>query len=126
VTIAFFLYAQSHGKFALVSLPFSNTIISLSVLFLMSSYLTPSDKLVFKLLNNKFMVHLGVLSYSVYVWQQFFIVGTSNAYWRIFPLNVLFIYLVALSSYYFWERPWLRLKSKIDHGRLPLGVMDKA
>jgi len=109
VLICLFVY-MSHGKFPYLTLPFANVIISACILYLMLSYITPSNNLVFKFLNSKVMVHIGILSYSMYIWQQFFFKGAITGIWRAFPYNFIMIYLAALASYYLWERPFLKLK----------------
>lgn len=109
-----FVYFTEHGILAPVSLPFGNAIISISVLFLISSYIVPSDKIIFKILNSRAFVHIGILSYSIYIWQEFFFVGEIKAFWRIFPYNILVIYCVSLASYHLWEKPFLKLKKQFS------------
>jgi len=113
-----FIYFTEHGRFAFISLPFGNTIISLSILFLICGYIQPSNSLVYKILNYRAVVHIGILSYSIYVWQEMFFVGDVKGVWRTFPYNILFIYLTALASYYLWERPFLNLKKQFSAGWL--------
>ena len=117
-----FVYFTENGKLALISLPFGNVIISLSVLFLIFAYVTPSHQFMFKILNHKAVVHIGVLSYSIYIWQQFFFVGAITGWWRAFPYNLTVIYIVSLGSYYFWERPFLKLKKRFTPRKLALVV----
>jgi peptidoglycan/LPS O-acetylase OafA/YrhL len=118
VLIVAFKYFLGTGKFGIIALPLGNTIISFSVLFLIFAYIIPSDKVIFKILNNKPVVHIGVLSYSIYIWQQFFFMGQTG-FWRIFPYNVVEVYGVALASYYLWEQPFLKLKSRFSFNKLP-------
>jgi len=113
-----FVYCTEHGRLAIISLPFGNAIISLSILFLICAYIIPSDSAIFKLLNNKALVHIGILSYSIYVWQEFFFVGEIRGIWRTFPYNILVIYFVSLASYYLWERPFLKMKKHFSVNRL--------
>jgi peptidoglycan/LPS O-acetylase OafA/YrhL len=108
-----FIYLSGHGKMAVVSLPFGGLIISVCILFLILCYITPSNNLTFRLLNSKVMVHIGVLSYSLYVWQQFFFVGDGIVWYRTWPLNILVIYIVALASYHLWEQPFLRARKYV-------------
>ena len=67
------------------------------------------DKYLF--LNNKYLNYIGILSYSIYLWQEIFINDTSLMI-NHFPLNLLFIPLAALFSYYVIEKPFLKLKAK--------------
>lgn len=71
----------------------------------------------FRLLNTKALNFTGKLSYSLYIWQQLFFSQDLHAAGR-FPLNILLIVSVALTSYYIVEQPCLRLKEKF-HGRIP-------
>ncbi|HTI69510.1 MAG TPA: acyltransferase [Candidatus Limnocylindria bacterium] len=56
---------------------------------------------------------LGRWSYSIYLWQQIFlVVQTPNWGWiRLFPVNLVFVMGAALLSHYLVEQPCLRLKS---------------
>jgi peptidoglycan/LPS O-acetylase OafA/YrhL len=65
----------------------------------------------YKLLNSKVFNYVGILSYSLYLWQQFFI--DKREWWITqFPQNLGCIFLAAIFSHYVIERPFLRLKSK--------------
>jgi peptidoglycan/LPS O-acetylase OafA/YrhL len=73
-------------------------------------------------LNSRPIAFVGVLSYSLYVWQQAFtyelIIRLPN-----FPsawntcLNLLLLAVVALASYYLYERQFLRLKERFQSPR---------
>lgn len=115
--IVLFVYLSGHGKLALISLPFGNSIISIAALFLILAYTTPSDNWLYKLLNNTIMVHIGVLSYSIYIWQQFFFVGALKVIWRDFPFNIGVIYFVSACSYYLLEKPFINLRKKITSAK---------
>ena len=109
IFISLFKYFPLYGQFGLIALPFGTSIVSISILFLIFCYLTPSDKAIFRLLNSRVIVHIGILSYSIYIWQQFFLLG-KDAAWRTFPYNLLEVYVISLASYYLWEKPFLKLK----------------
>jgi peptidoglycan/LPS O-acetylase OafA/YrhL len=116
IVFLMFVYFTEWGVLAIISLPFGNLIISLSVMFLISAYLLPSDKIVFKILNHKAVMHIGVLSYSIYIWQQFFFVGVG--FWCLFPYNILASYLVGLVSYHLWEKPFLKFRKYFSANKL--------
>jgi peptidoglycan/LPS O-acetylase OafA/YrhL len=108
--ISVFVYFSDYGKMAKLALPLGNLLISISILFLILCYIKPSNSYIYKFLNSKIMIHIGVLSYSLYVWQEFFTGGVINSLWRPFPYNLIMIYCVSLASYYLLEQPILKLK----------------
>jgi peptidoglycan/LPS O-acetylase OafA/YrhL len=63
------------------------------------------------ILEWKPLCWVGLLSYSLYVWQQLFIVSVSPL-WTPFPINVGIAFLAAILSYYLVEAP---LRKKIRH-----------
>jgi peptidoglycan/LPS O-acetylase OafA/YrhL len=67
----------------------------------------------YKVLNTKAFNFIGILSYSLYLWQQLFI--ARNHWWVThFPQCLLCIFGAALFSYYLIETPFLRLKAKFS------------
>lgn len=69
----------------------------------------PAEDYFYRFLNNKFVVKIGVISYSIYIWQQLFSSGIIP-----FPSYVNFglVFVIALLSYHFLETPFLQLKKK--------------
>lgn len=65
----------------------------------------------YKFLNLPFVNFIGKLSYSLYLWQQIFLYPALKVV-SIFPFNVAGIIVMALSSYYFIEKPFLKIKHK--------------
>jgi peptidoglycan/LPS O-acetylase OafA/YrhL len=69
-----------------------------------------------RLLNAKPLVGVGVLSYSLYLWQQLFLIQGRPAYpiLQTFPTNLGLAFLLAGASYFFVEQPFLRLKDRFE------------
>ncbi|HXU00773.1 MAG TPA: acyltransferase [Polyangia bacterium] len=69
------------------------------------------------IMRSSFMRWLGKLSYSLYLWQQLFLIaGEGGPDWgiaRVFPVNILLLFAAALASYHLVERPFLRLKDRL-------------
>ena len=65
----------------------------------------------FNFLNHPIMNYLGVLSYSIYIWQQLFFSPNMGTLTR-FPINILCIFIIANGSYWIIEKPFLRWKKK--------------
>jgi peptidoglycan/LPS O-acetylase OafA/YrhL len=66
-----------------------------------------------KILNAKPIAFVGVLSYSLYLWQQLFLNRNSTAWVNAFPQNLMFAVAAALASYFFLEKTMLRLRHKL-------------
>ena len=66
-----------------------------------------------RLLNSKLMVVTGVLSYSIYLWQEPFTYHSRFRACR-WPINVVLTFAVAAASYALIERPFLRIKGKFS------------
>lgn len=73
-----------------------------------------------RLLNSRPLVFIGVMSYSIYLWQQLFLNKASSALPAQFPLNIILSCACALLSYYLIERPSLRMRHQLE-GRLFAG-----
>ena len=72
---------------------------------------------VYSFFNLKWVRHLGVLSYSIYIWQQIFCTepatfGLGKVWWLSFPGWILAALVAAHCSYYLLEKPLLRLRSR--------------
>jgi len=83
-------------------------------LLLVTSILHPGC---FKPLNWPIVVQLGVISYSVYIWQQIFCAGPetygfSSAWWLSFPWWLAAALTAGFASYYGFERPLLKLRTR--------------
>jgi len=71
------------------------------------------------ILNWKPLAFVGVLSYSLYLWQQPFLDRYASHLWNRFPYNISLAFLAALGSYYFVEKPFLNLRYRNRRPSLP-------
>ncbi len=91
-----------------------NLIIALLTGYLIISNINPAEDLLFKFLNLKGLSYIGVLSYSIYIWQQLFLSKSNRlpAIMICFPYNLILIFLIAWLSFTFYERYFLKLKTR--------------
>jgi peptidoglycan/LPS O-acetylase OafA/YrhL len=91
-------------------------VIELSVSIIILDIFFSRKSMVNRLLLMKPVVWLGRISYGLYLW-HFLILSTMRAlgFWRINVMigGTCFAFLVASASYYFVERPVLKLKSRL-------------
>jgi peptidoglycan/LPS O-acetylase OafA/YrhL len=69
-----------------------------------------------RVLNWKPVVHLGLISYSLYLWQQVFLVAGNPTWTGKFPLNLLCTIAAAEFSYFAIEKIFLRLRDRLVGG----------
>ncbi|MFI5239699.1 MAG: acyltransferase family protein, partial [Gemmatimonadales bacterium] len=99
----------SHPAAILLGSPVLNVCIAL----LIESSTRHAGSLAGRFLNWKPVVFLGVLSYSLYLWQLPFLDHRSDAWMNAFPQNLLCVFLAALSSWFLIERPFIRLRGRL-------------
>jgi peptidoglycan/LPS O-acetylase OafA/YrhL len=70
-----------------------------------------------RFLNLPAVSFVGVLSYSLYLWQQIFLDRYSESPYCAFPLNIVLSVGAALISYLLVEVPFLQLRTAIQRNR---------
>lgn len=108
----FSLHSRANAIFRLVLPPFEAAAIAVTLLVLIAG----SIGVAFRVINQPAARHVGRLSYSLYLWQQLFLLEDSAT--SIFSLlgRLLAVYVVAFCSFNFLERPLLRLRKRFRHG----------
>jgi peptidoglycan/LPS O-acetylase OafA/YrhL len=110
-------------------LPFELTIggalFAIGVVFVLAALLSNQESIFTKVLQFPPLVWTGRLSYGLYLWHYFafaFIAGWFRKVepLRLIPFQVLGTFVCAALSYYFVERPFLRLKKKFSVIKTPV------
>jgi peptidoglycan/LPS O-acetylase OafA/YrhL len=104
-----FLGARFRGSYELV---FGLTLNAICLSLILLYVVRVPGSAVGRLLNSAVLRHLGVISYSLYLWQQMF-TGVNSA--RFFPWSLPAILACAELSYWLVERPSLRLRERLEH-----------
>ena len=109
VVISPLLESRFHGAY---SMPIGNSMELICISIVIIAAVSFPGTILYNFLNWRPLAYVGVLSYSLYVWNNFFL--DKDGHWLInrFPLNFLCAFGMALASHYFVEKPFLRLK---DH-----------
>jgi len=96
---------------------FSGTATALAAAYLIASYASMPGGPVFTALNWRPIRYVGVLSYSLYIWQQPFLNATNSYGFAAaplvlqFPFNIAAAFAAAALSYHALEKPLLSLRS---------------
>jgi len=104
--------------FGKILVPFGPLIQGLGISILMIVSMQNKGSILYKALNAPVVVAIGVLSYSIYIWQMIFCSNPKNFgfdggfffSWKTWCIPVLFL---AFCSYQFLERPFIELRKKI-------------
>ncbi|MGA8103795.1 MAG: acyltransferase [Candidatus Acidiferrales bacterium] len=94
-------------------LAISPTITALCIGGIMIYVVENTDTIAAKILNNRVIRHIGVVSYSLYLWQEIF----TARQLPLLPWGFLYAFAVAELSYWVVERPSLRLRSRLESPR---------
>jgi peptidoglycan/LPS O-acetylase OafA/YrhL len=110
--VALILLVNRYSGYTVVSV-FGTSIVNASLAVLIHRSVYYSRDWMGRFLNWKPIAFVGVLSYSLYLWQQLFLNRSSTAWVNAFPQNLLFAVATALGSYFLLEKPFLRLRSRL-------------
>ena len=100
------LESHFYGRYSLLfGMTLEGITISLITLFVVKR----PDTLPGRVLNTPVLRHIGVISYSLYLWQSILTAGAG----RFFPFNLVAILVCAELSYWAVERPSQRLRDRL-------------
>ncbi len=116
IPVAIIFVALGYG-IAFVSRPLAyvcgGTFANIGMVLLLQNIVRYPDQFVGRICNFKPLAWVGVLSYSLYLWQQPFLYFGSSAWICSFPQNIFLAFAAAIASYLVIEKPFLRLKEKM-------------
>jgi peptidoglycan/LPS O-acetylase OafA/YrhL len=93
------------------------TVMNVGIAVIIEKAIRVPDDLLGRILNARPLVFIGTLSYSLYLWQQVFLNRRGSSDLQSFPWNLILVGLTALASYYLVERPFLRLRVRLERRR---------
>jgi peptidoglycan/LPS O-acetylase OafA/YrhL len=93
-----------------------------SIALLMLFAIRRADTSLGRLLNAPMVVWVGVLSYSLYLWQELFI-GFDTFSTERSLAGLILVVPVAAASYYLVEKPMLKVKSRFEEKRKPVKIL---
>jgi peptidoglycan/LPS O-acetylase OafA/YrhL len=113
------------GKLALpytgiLTVPFSYTLFSVAIVILINKSFSQGT-ILFRILNTRFFIWIGGISYSLYLWQELFYPGSvlGNMLPTMFPVNFILAFLFAWLSTRFIEKPILAWRRRF-YGSYPV------
>lgn len=110
--VALILLINRYMGYTVVAV-FGSSVINLSLAVLIHRSVYRSSDWIGQLFNWRPIAFVGVLSYSLYLWQQLFLDRNSTAWVNAFPQNLVFAVAAALASYFLLEKPLLKLRHRL-------------
>jgi peptidoglycan/LPS O-acetylase OafA/YrhL len=92
------------------------TLQGLSISLIMLYLVTRPNSISGRVFNSSIAIHIGAISYSLYLWQELFIGFRQFGFVSTF-LRIGAAFLLGEASYFFVESPMLRLKRRLSHER---------
>ena len=107
------IFVLHYESFYSLESVYKNLVISIITGMLIIFSMFPKT-IIYRLLNNSILSKIGVLSYSIYIWQQIFTSGEESPIAAISapPVNILLIIVVPFLSYNLFEKYFLKLKHR--------------
>jgi peptidoglycan/LPS O-acetylase OafA/YrhL len=99
-------------KFAVYGIVCGYTVNALCIAAIIWLCIARHESRLGSLLQSRSVAFVGVLSYSLYLWQQLFLVPHHSAWACQWPQNICLAIIAGLLSYYVVERPFLRIKDR--------------
>jgi peptidoglycan/LPS O-acetylase OafA/YrhL len=92
----------------------SHTVMNIGIALCLHWCVTYHTGIVGRILNSRLLAFVGVISYSLYLWQQLFLDRQSTSTITRFPENIVFVAAAAMASYYLVEQPCLRVRQHLE------------
>ncbi len=99
-----------------ISFTISNFLIAICIDWAITNY---ENNLFGRFLNTSMMTQIGVMSYSIYLWQQPFLNRSEPQWFNLFPYNFIGIVVFSLISFYLIESTSLAWRHKIEAKLFP-------
>jgi peptidoglycan/LPS O-acetylase OafA/YrhL len=86
------------------------SLVAMSTALIVLYLITRTHSVVARILDHAILRHIGVLSYSLYLWQQMFLLHHLTFYWP----GYIYAFLAAEASFWLIERPSMRLRGDLE------------
>jgi peptidoglycan/LPS O-acetylase OafA/YrhL len=105
--------ANAFQRYPAIDFLFGETLMNVAIALTIDRCVRVSGDWVRRLLDSPPLAGLGVLSYSLYLWQEPFLNRFSHSPATLFPFNLMLALAAAAASHYFVERPFLRWRQRL-------------
>jgi peptidoglycan/LPS O-acetylase OafA/YrhL len=93
------------------------TIMNVAIALTIDRCVRVSGDWVRRLLESRVLAGMGVLSYSLYLWQEPFLNRFARSEVTLFPFNLMLTFAAAAASHYLVERPLMQWRQRLRRVR---------
>lgn len=90
------------------------SVLDLNIVLMIDYCITRPESPLGRFLNYRPVAFIGVISYSLYLWQQAFLDRVEPSWITTFPQNLVLSFVAAAASYYLVESPFLHLRKRLE------------
>ena len=110
--VALYLDANFLAAHPRIYLSVGQTALNIGIACCIDRWVRFPQGLVANVLNAPAVRRVGILSYSIYLWQQPFMSPESRLF-VVTPLNLILVFLIASGSFYLIEQPFQSLRTRL-------------
>lgn len=108
---------QHHTRSLPLSYALGQTVMHVCIALCLDRAVRIPDDFCGRILNTPLLARVGVMSYSIYLWQQLFLNRTSDLWICAFPINTVLAIAAGCGSYYLVEKTFLRWRAAMERRR---------
>jgi peptidoglycan/LPS O-acetylase OafA/YrhL len=120
LALFFFLFLSGYLNYRFQGyylLPFGYTLEAVAISYMLLYFVQKPESIGGRLLNSRLLVHIGLISYSLYLWQQLFLTELLRSSLGKFPTNFMAAFIAAELSWKLVEQPALRLRRQFERAK---------
>jgi peptidoglycan/LPS O-acetylase OafA/YrhL len=106
--------AQLHTRSLPLSYALGQTVMNVCIALCLDRAVRMPEDFFGRILNAPLPARVGVMSYSIYLWQQLFINRNSELWVCAFPMNLVFSVAAGSCSYYLVEKTFLHWRAVLE------------
>ena len=110
----FIIFYINYDPFFTIDAVFKNLLVDILIAYILVTNISTNNSILYKILNTSILSFIGVISYSIYMWNPIFTSGEKKLplIFNYAPISIPLLLIISTASYFLYEKKFLKLKSK--------------